>query len=137
MADKTHSTAAATGPPALREILPRTGLVYSDKSTMIEILSKPKLMAIKSSALEKLEKIGKEAKIAAHVSAAAQTAATTVALEQQRQQQAMQQQQMQQQQQQQQQVSSHRPVSAAGRPASATGNRLRQQQAQQASQLPQ
>jgi hypothetical protein len=45
----------------LEEVLPKTGLVYSEKSMMIEILCKPKIMPIKSSALSRLEMLEKEA----------------------------------------------------------------------------
>ena len=32
---------------AIREILPKAGLVYSEKGNLGEVLSKPKIMAIK------------------------------------------------------------------------------------------
>ena len=46
--------------PVLNEVLPKAGLVYSEKSTLSEILSKPKIMPIKSLTLEKLEEMEKE-----------------------------------------------------------------------------
>ena len=48
-------------PEALTEVLPKTGLVFSEKSTMVEILCKPKLMPIKSAALIRLETLEREA----------------------------------------------------------------------------
>ena len=44
----------------LREILPKSGLVYSEKSTLIEILCKPRIMPIKSQTLLRLEQMEKE-----------------------------------------------------------------------------
>ncbi|XP_062500216.1 BBSome-interacting protein 1-like [Corticium candelabrum] len=54
--------AEANGLPALdlKEILPKTGLVYNDPTTPL-VLCKPKLMPMKSVTLEKLEKMQKEA----------------------------------------------------------------------------
>lgn len=45
----------------LMEVIPKTGLVYSEKSTMVELLCRPKLMAIKSAALLRLEELDKQA----------------------------------------------------------------------------
>ena len=45
---------------SLREILPKTGLLYSEKNGLIEVLCKPKIMPIKSVTLEKIEKMEKE-----------------------------------------------------------------------------
>ncbi|CAM9293092.1 unnamed protein product, partial [Phaeothamnion confervicola] len=39
------------------EVLPKSGLVYSEKSALTEVLCKPKLLPIKSLAQEKLEKL--------------------------------------------------------------------------------
>lgn len=44
----------------LKEILPKSGLVYSEKSTLIEIMCKPRIMPIKSHTLERLEELEKE-----------------------------------------------------------------------------
>ena len=52
---------AQTGPPLLQEILPKAGLVYSEKGNLSEVLCKPKVMAIKSPSLEKLEEMEKMA----------------------------------------------------------------------------
>jgi len=38
---------------AVREVLPKAGLVYSEKGNLSEVLCKPKIMAIKSITLEK------------------------------------------------------------------------------------
>ncbi len=57
------AAAGATPGPApitITEILPTTGLVYSEKSSMTELLCRPKILPIKSMALEKLEKLEKE-----------------------------------------------------------------------------
>jgi BBSome-interacting protein 1 len=43
--------------PTLKEILPKTGLVYSERGALTEILCKPKIMPIKSAVLEQLAKI--------------------------------------------------------------------------------
>jgi len=45
----------------IMEVLPKSGLVYSEKSTLSEILSKPKILPLKSITLEKLEQMEKEA----------------------------------------------------------------------------
>ena len=41
----------------IKEILPKAGLVYSEKATLSEILCKPKILPLKSVTLEKLEKM--------------------------------------------------------------------------------
>ena len=41
----------------LREILPKAGLVYSEKALLSEALCKPKLLPLKSATLQKLEKM--------------------------------------------------------------------------------
>lgn len=43
------------------EVLPKAGLVYSEKSTLSEILCKPKIMPLKSMTLEKIEAMEREA----------------------------------------------------------------------------
>jgi BBSome-interacting protein 1 len=43
--------------PVLKEILPKTGLAYSEKGALTEILCKPKIIPIKSAVLEQLAKI--------------------------------------------------------------------------------
>jgi len=48
--------------PNIKEVLPKAGLVYSEKSTLSEVLTKPKIMPIKSITLERLEAMEKEAK---------------------------------------------------------------------------
>eukprot|EP00310_Coccolithus_braarudii_P012224 CAMPEP_0183347610 /NCGR_PEP_ID=MMETSP0164_2-20130417/12383_1 /TAXON_ID=221442 /ORGANISM="Coccolithus pelagicus ssp braarudi, Strain PLY182g" /LENGTH=70 /DNA_ID=CAMNT_0025519065 /DNA_START=167 /DNA_END=379 /DNA_ORIENTATION=- len=47
----------------LQEVLPKAGLVYSEKGNLSDVLCKPKIMPIKSITLEKLEEM--EAKAAA------------------------------------------------------------------------
>ena len=52
------SSASATqenGSTALHEVLPKAGLVYSEKGNLSEVLCKPKIMPIKSLTLEKIE----------------------------------------------------------------------------------
>eukprot|EP00232_Nephroselmis_pyriformis_P022137 CAMPEP_0182865018 /NCGR_PEP_ID=MMETSP0034_2-20130328/7472_1 /TAXON_ID=156128 /ORGANISM="Nephroselmis pyriformis, Strain CCMP717" /LENGTH=72 /DNA_ID=CAMNT_0024997299 /DNA_START=322 /DNA_END=540 /DNA_ORIENTATION=- len=44
-------------PPALQEVLPKAGLVYSEKGNLSEVLCKPKIMALKSVTLEQLEEM--------------------------------------------------------------------------------
>ncbi len=58
------ATASPPPPPSapfvrILEVLPRAGLVYSEKATLSEALCKPKLMPIKSEALERLEQMEK------------------------------------------------------------------------------
>mmetsp|Transcript_73674 Transcript_73674/g.85582 ORF Transcript_73674/g.85582 Transcript_73674/m.85582 type:complete len:110 (+) Transcript_73674:62-391(+) len=78
---KAPPAASASSPTsadadALTEVIPKTGLVYSEKSTMVELLCKPKVMAIKSASLLRLEELEKEA-IAAMSAAATHRAATS------------------------------------------------------------
>lgn len=40
--------------------LPRTGLLYSEKSSLGEVLCKPRIIAIKSDSLKRLETLEKE-----------------------------------------------------------------------------
>lgn len=49
-------------PVLLKEILPKAGLVYSEKGNLSEVLCKPKIMAIKSPSLVKLEEMEKVAR---------------------------------------------------------------------------
>lgn len=42
------------------EILPKAGLVYSEKGNLSEVLCKPKIMPIKSITLEQIEQMEKE-----------------------------------------------------------------------------
>jgi len=39
------------------EVLPKSGLVYSEKGGFAEVLCKPKIMPLKSAVLEQLQKI--------------------------------------------------------------------------------
>ena len=57
-----RSRAMADEPPPankviLQEVLPKAGLVYSEKGNLSEVLCKPKIMPIKSITLEKLEQM--------------------------------------------------------------------------------
>eukprot|EP00962_Isochrysis_galbana_P054730 scaffold26333_cov90-Isochrysis_galbana.AAC.2 len=45
----------------LQEVLPKAGLVYSEKGNLSEILCKPKIMPIKSITLEKMEEMERAA----------------------------------------------------------------------------
>lgn len=38
----------------LKEVLPKTGLVYSERGALSEVFCKPKILPLKSSVLEKL-----------------------------------------------------------------------------------
>ncbi len=42
---------------SLHEILPKSGLVYSERGGLSEVLCKPKIIPIKSAVLEQLQKI--------------------------------------------------------------------------------
>lgn len=46
--------------PILQEVLPKAGLVYSEKGNLSEVLCKPKIMPIKSVTLEKIEQMEQE-----------------------------------------------------------------------------
>ena len=41
----------------VKEILPKAGLVYSEKAAISEVLCKPKILPLKSATLMKLEKM--------------------------------------------------------------------------------
>ena len=43
------------GKTVLTEILPKSGLVYSEKGSLSTVLTKPKIMPIKSPAIQKQE----------------------------------------------------------------------------------
>ena len=44
----------------IKEIMPKAGLVYSEKATLSEVLWKPKILPLKSITLMKLEKMEQE-----------------------------------------------------------------------------
>jgi len=54
-------TVAHIKPQSLSEILPKTGLVYSEKANLCEVLCKPKIMPLKSLTLEKIEQMERDA----------------------------------------------------------------------------
>ena len=60
---------------APRHVLPKAGLVYSEKGSLTEILCKPKLLPIKGSELLRLEAMEREVAAQAQVQAQAQAAA--------------------------------------------------------------
>jgi len=41
----------------IKEVLPKSGLVYSEKGGLAEILCKPKILPLKSAVLEQLQRI--------------------------------------------------------------------------------
>jgi|EP00740_Mantoniella_antarctica_P017724 BBSome-interacting protein 1 len=45
----------------ITEVLPKAGLVYSEKGNLSEVLSKPKIMPLKSVTLERIEEMEKQA----------------------------------------------------------------------------
>jgi len=45
----------------IQEVLPKAGLVYSEKGNLSEVLCKPKIMPIKSASLQLLEQLEKDA----------------------------------------------------------------------------
>lgn len=47
--------------PKITEVLPKAGLVYSEKGNLSEVLSKPKIMPLKSVTLERIEEMEKQA----------------------------------------------------------------------------
>ncbi|EQC35405.1 hypothetical protein SDRG_07115 [Saprolegnia diclina VS20] len=46
----------------LQEVLPKAGLVYSERGNLTEVLCKPKIMPIKSLTLLQLEELEKQAR---------------------------------------------------------------------------
>ncbi|KAF4322593.1 hypothetical protein BBO99_00003773 [Phytophthora kernoviae] len=46
----------------IQEVLPKAGLVYSERGNLTEVLCKPKIMPIKSSTLLRIEEIEKQAR---------------------------------------------------------------------------
>ena len=44
-------------PAAVREVLPKAGLVYSEKAALSDALCKPKILPIKSATLMKIERM--------------------------------------------------------------------------------
>ena len=48
-----------SAPPAVKltEVLPKSGLLYSEKGALSEVLSKPKIMPLKSVTLERIEEM--------------------------------------------------------------------------------
>ena len=63
-------------PPAVKltEVLPKSGLVYSEKGALSEVLSKPKIMPLKSVTLERIEEMERHAAQAAEFSRSVATA---------------------------------------------------------------
>ena len=53
--DNSLNESQGAAPPLLQEVLPKAGLVYSEKGNLSEVLCKPKIMPIKSLTLEKIE----------------------------------------------------------------------------------
>jgi BBSome-interacting protein 1 len=45
----------------IAEVLPKSGLVYSEKGALSEVLSKPKIMPLKSVTLERIEEMERQA----------------------------------------------------------------------------
>jgi hypothetical protein len=52
-----HEPCRAPAPQDIAEVLPKAGLVVSEKGSLTEILCKPKLMPLKSVTLQKLEEM--------------------------------------------------------------------------------
>jgi hypothetical protein len=48
-----------TNRPVLKPVIPKSGLVFTDKNIFNEIVCKPKLLALKSLTLQKLEDMEK------------------------------------------------------------------------------
>jgi hypothetical protein len=62
----SNSAAAAATPIVLSEILPKAGLVYSEKGSLNEVLCKPKIMPIKSLTLERMNELERQARDQQH-----------------------------------------------------------------------
>eukprot|EP00640_Fibrocapsa_japonica_P008379 CAMPEP_0113938618 /NCGR_PEP_ID=MMETSP1339-20121228/5031_1 /TAXON_ID=94617 /ORGANISM="Fibrocapsa japonica" /LENGTH=70 /DNA_ID=CAMNT_0000941813 /DNA_START=60 /DNA_END=272 /DNA_ORIENTATION=- /assembly_acc=CAM_ASM_000762 len=52
-----QNSQSGSGQTPIREVLPKNGLVYSEKGNLSEVLCKPKIMPIKSLTLEKMEQL--------------------------------------------------------------------------------
>ena len=52
----------SSGKKRLTEVIPKSGLVYSERGNLTEVMCKPKIMPIKSITLQKLEEMEKLAK---------------------------------------------------------------------------
>ena len=63
----------------IKHVLPKAGLVYSEKGSLTEILCKPKLLPIKGSELLRLEAMEREVQAQAQGQAAAATTAVAAA----------------------------------------------------------
>ena len=48
---------AAAGIQQLREVIPKSGLVYSERGGLAEVLCKPKVLPLKSAVLERIKAI--------------------------------------------------------------------------------
>ena len=59
--NEASSTMSEPGKVTLQEVLPKAGLVYSEKGNLSEVLCKPKILPIKSLTLEKLEEMEAQA----------------------------------------------------------------------------
>ena len=59
------SSAEAQKHTVINEILPKAGLVYSEKGNLSEVMCKPKIMPLKSQTLRKLEDMDKRIREAA------------------------------------------------------------------------
>jgi BBSome-interacting protein 1 len=50
-----ESSKSSGGAPLLTEVLPKSGLVYSEKGSLSAVLCKPKIMPIKSMSVQQQE----------------------------------------------------------------------------------
>jgi BBSome-interacting protein 1 len=81
MASAPDASASADPPVSkvlIQEVLPKAGLVYSEKGNLSEVLCKPKIMPIKSKSLERLEGMEAAAAKAASMPATAMQAPSVV-----------------------------------------------------------
>jgi len=59
----SHTTGTNAGIPAsLEEALPKTGLVFSERGNLTEILCKPKILPLKSATLLRMEDLERRAR---------------------------------------------------------------------------
>lgn len=58
--NRKPSSKMVGGRKVLNEVLPKAGLVYSEKGNLSEVLCKPKIMPIKSVTLEKIEQMDRD-----------------------------------------------------------------------------
>lgn len=60
LSNRKPNSKMVNGRKVLSEVLPKAGLVYSEKGNLSEVLCKPKILPIKSITLQKIEQMDKD-----------------------------------------------------------------------------